>query len=50
VEQYTSAAFEIMKWISEPTSGNYDSAQEALTTAVSALDRLNQTPWIQGTP
>jgi hypothetical protein len=50
VEQYTAAAFEIMKWISEPNSGNYDSAQEALTNAASTLDRLNQNPWIQGTP
>jgi len=50
VEQYTSAAFEIMKWISEPNSGNFDSAQEALAIAALALDRLNQNPWIQGTP
>ena len=50
VEQYTSAAFEIMKWISEPNSGNFDAARAALATAASALDRLNQNPWIQGAP
>jgi hypothetical protein len=50
VEQYTSAAFDIMKWISEPNSTNFDAAQGALAVAASALDRLNQNPWIQGTP
>jgi hypothetical protein len=50
VEGYATAAYQVMAWISEPTEENYTKAQEAVSTASSALDIVKQNPWMQGEP
>lgn len=50
VEGYSDAAFQVMAWISEPTEENYIIAQDAVSSASSALELVKQNPWMQGEP
>jgi hypothetical protein len=43
-------ALRVAAWISEPTSGNLTSAEDALNTSTDSLDRLFENPWVQGAP
>ena len=50
VNQYSLAASYTITWISEPISDNHSSAVNALSVASTALDRVDQNPWMQEEP
>jgi len=43
-------ALRVAAWISEPTSGNLTSAEDALITSQDSLDRIFENPWVQAAP
>jgi hypothetical protein len=44
------ASLRVAAWISEPTSENLRSAEDALKNSQDLLDLIDQNPWVQETP
>jgi hypothetical protein len=44
------AALRVAAWISEPTTGNQASAEDALNFCTELLDSIYQNPWVQDMP
>lgn len=50
ISEFSTAGFQVLTWISEPTEENYSLAQNAIASASLALDLVTSNPWMQGEP